>query len=219
MHYIPKKRVTRLLSGIIGTTVIDKEILKVIINMLSTISTFVQPSNSLFSLLQILYQLNLIYSDFASLAQSTAIILTRLKVRKNSSWLDEKVFDECIVSFLKKNMVLNGATATQICSVWFCIISSSETIEESESEWAFLREDYSEITTPIFVSEIHEKLALSSSKANIFLSFKRTITTGAIKEHNIRRDMSMFITYSLSSFCVESIRNLANVRMTIPSTP
>ena len=85
MHYIPKKRVTRLLSGIIGTTVIDKEILKVIINMLSTISTFVQPSNSLFSLLQMLYQVNLIYSDFASLAQSTAIILTRLKVRKNSS--------------------------------------------------------------------------------------------------------------------------------------
>ena len=48
-----------------------------------------------------LYQENLIYSDFASLAQSTAIILTRLKVRKNiayfleglcanSSKLDEK---------------------------------------------------------------------------------------------------------------------------------
>ena len=85
MRDMPKKKATGLLSGIIGTTVMDKEILKVIINMLSTISTFVQPSNSLFSLLQILYQLNLIYSDFASLAQSTAIILTRLKVRKNSS--------------------------------------------------------------------------------------------------------------------------------------
>ena len=72
--------------------------------------------------------------------------------------------------------MLKGTT-TQICSVWLGVISSSETIEESEFERAFLREDYSEITTPIFVAEIHEKLALSSPKANIFLSFKRAIAT------------------------------------------
>ena len=122
-------------------------------------------------------------------------------------------------------MALNGTIATQISSVWLGVISNPETIEESEFERAFLGEDCSEITTPIFVAEIHEKLALSSPKATVFLLFKRTITTGVIKEQNIRREMPMFITYSLSSdkfissSCVESIRNLINVGMIIPSTP
>ena len=96
MFDMTKKKATGFLSGIIGTTVMDREILKVIINTLSTISSFVQPSNSLFSLLHMLYQENNIYSDCSPLAQSKTIILTRLKVRKNISYFLEKIMCELI---------------------------------------------------------------------------------------------------------------------------
>ena len=242
MLEMPKKKATGFISGLLGSTVMDKEILKVINNAIATIASFIKPSEDLFNVLNMLYQENLLYSDFSILAQSTSQIIQRLEENKdltyfmerlcdNASRLDGAVFEKCIIPLLIKNTTISKSTARRVSSVWISYLASSANyiiLPDSDFEVHFLREDYYKQNSKIILADIHERFVAKSrdlNLTNVFLSFKRIVERiPQIKKDDIKKELPALITHSMSNvnivheFCIKTIQDVVNVSMSVPPT-
>ena len=209
----------------------DAVLIKVVLQTFITIKKIVKPTEDAFNILRILFNADLIYTDFEQLCHVTIEIVKRMEMKEdltffiericdNSNRLSKEIIEDSFCVLLPKNLRLKSNLAERISTVWLNILNSDTYIvEETILEKEFLRKAYFHVTAQIITSQITSKLSQFQSCSNYYQCFKRLTQIETIdKNQLIKQNLPVFIGNvmdkdpTISKISLEMIQDLFNIK-------